>query len=325
MLMLVNSESERLRILCPEPSNFSSAGLAAAARIGELVAEPLSQELFCRSAGEFEVLLVRLQTRVPAEVIESSGRLRAIVSPTTGLDHIDLVSARQNHVEVVSLQGETAFLTGITSTAEHTWALLLALVRRLPAATIAVANGRWNQAEFRGRELKGKRIGIAGYGRLGRMVARYAQAFGMQILVYDPYVEAVEPGIIRVERFHDLLSRSDILTLHVPLNEQTHGMLGPQEIALLPEGAVLVNTSRGALVDESALLEALQSGKISAAGLDVLVGERDLTPSHPLVRYAGAHGNLLLTPHIGGACEEAIESADLFVLEKLRTALKEIQ
>ena len=186
------------------------------------------------------------------------GRLRAIVTATTGLDHIDLEYAQERGITVLSLRGETEFLQEVRATAEHTWALLLGLLRNIVPASIAARQGNWDRDRFRGQELNGKRLGIVGLGRLGQKVARYGQVFGMAVGAFDPLVREWIDGVRREPTLTDLLKKSDILSLHVPLNTETQGMIGATELALLPAGAVLVNTSRGQLIDESALIKALK-------------------------------------------------------------------
>ena len=308
-----------MRILCPEPENYSTSGLALAGRLGNLDARTLPQPQFEALALEYDVLMVRLQHRISGDLIKACPRLRAILSPTTGLDHIDLGVADARGVRIFSLKGEVLFLTSISSTAEHTFALLLALVRRMVPSVEAVKEGRWEQAPFRGHNLQGATLGILGYGRIGTMVAEYGQAFGMRVLAYDPYVDRYPAHVTRVPSLDTLLRESNVLSVHVPLEPATRGMIGARELRLLPRGALLINTARGAVVDEGALLHALSDGHLGGAGLDVLEGEPEIGPAgRALIAWAATHDTLLITPHLGGATEEAVEKTDLFVLEKFR-------
>lgn len=308
---------EPLRILCAEPQNYSERGLAAVAQLAQLDSETLSQAEFAARAPEYDGLMVRLKLRVTGEVIEACPRLRVIMSPTTGLDHIALDAARAREIEVLSLAGEGEHLHTVSSTAEHTWALLLSLVRRIPWAFQAVRRNEWSQDRFRGHELSGKTLGIVGYGRLGKMVGQYGLAFQMRVLAYDPCGEVTAEGVRRVRTLEELLSASDVLSVHVPLQKSTVGLIGSTEIGLLPKGAVVINTSRGLIVEEDALLSALKGGRLAGAAVDVLTDEpRVPEGAHPMVAYARDHDNLLISPHIGGASEEAIESTDLFVVGK---------
>jgi D-3-phosphoglycerate dehydrogenase len=261
--------------------------------------------------------------QVDREILDAGSNLKAIVSATTGLDHIDLAYAEQRGIEVLSLRGESEFLRSVPATAEHTWALLLALMRRLPWAFHSVLHGEWNRDAFRGHDLCSRRLGIVGLGRIGQKVARYGHAFEMQVRAYDPGLIAAIPGVLMCATLSDLLRQSDVLSLHVPLNPQTEKLIGAPELALLPSGAVIVNTARGAVLDETALLEALDSGKLAGAALDVLTHERvqHSGTSERLRAYARTHDRLLITPHVGGATAESMCCTELFMAEKLKRFL----
>ena len=245
-----------------------------------------------------------------------------MVSATTGLDHIDLKAAAAREVAILSLRGETAFLNTVTATAEHAWGLLLAVARRVPAAHEAVRAGRWDRDGLRGHELHGRRLGIVGLGRLGRMVARYGTAFGMAVAATDPDGRDWPRDVERITRLDTLLAQSDVLSLHAPLRAETAGMIDAAALARLPRGAVLINTARGALVDERALADALTTGHLAGAGIDVIDDERGRGPRlSPLVAYARAHDNMVITPHIGGATVESMAKTELFLARKLAAML----
>lgn len=312
-----------LRLLCGEPENYSVRGLETAASLGRLRAETLSQEDFEREAVTSNILLVRLRLRIPADLVEAASDLRAVVTPTTGLNHVAMDALRDRGIPVFHLRGETEFLETITSTAEFTFGLLLALMRKLPAAVASVKEGKWVQRPFRGRELKGKRLGVLGYGRLGRMVAQYGHAFGMEVLAFDPALRDPAPYVVPCLSMDDLLGRCDVLSVHVPLNDKTLGLLGRRELDAMRPGAVVVNTSRGEVVDETALLDAVACGRVAGYATDVLANEHGMDPAgHPLIAWAMEHDNVIITPHIGGAAEEAIEQTDLFVLDRLKRLLQ---
>jgi D-3-phosphoglycerate dehydrogenase len=314
--------TDRVRILNLEPENYSAEALAVLQLLGEVEGGPLRREELLDCIGQYDVLIVRLAHQIDRAVLDRAGRLRAIVSATTGLDHIDVDYAASKGIAVLSLRGETDFLRRIPATAEHTWALLLALVRRIPAAHASVLAGEWQRDRFRGADLAGKTLGLLGLGRIGEKVAGYAQAFGMQVLACDPYRRGWIPGVERLADQAELLRRSQILSVHVPLNAETEGLIGAAELALLPVGALLVNTSRGQVLDEAALLAALESGHLGGAALDVLADERQANlVESPLVRYARTHDNLILTPHIGGATRESMAATEIFMAHKLRAFL----
>lgn len=313
-----------IRILNIEPDGYSEEARAILKRLGEVVEKPLTRADLLAILPEYHVLIVRLRQQIDREIIDAGYRLKAIVTATTGLDHVAVHYAAKKGVVVLSLQGETEFLRTVSATAEHTWALLLALLRRIPRASASVQKGEWDRDLFRGQELDGKRLGIVGLGRIGRKVARYGEAFGMDVSAYVPSVTEWVDGVARASTLPDLLGRSDVLTIHVPLTEGTSGLIGRAELSLLPAGSFLVNTSRGEVLDETALLEVLESGQLSGAALDVLCNERDerLRRQSPLIAYAREHDNLLITPHIGGATRESMARAELFMAQKLEKFLE---
>jgi D-3-phosphoglycerate dehydrogenase len=243
-------------------------------------------------------VIVRSGTRITADLLEQPGRLRAIVRAGVGVDNIDVGAATRRGIVVMNTPGGNT-----VSTAEHTWALLLALVRHVAAADRSVRQGKWERNRFIGRQLAGKTLGVVGLGRIGREVARRALAFDMQVLAYDPFLtaeRAAQLGIEAAPGLHQLLPRCDIVTLHVPLMEQTRHLIGARELALMKRGAFLINCARGGLVDETALVAALQSGQLAGAALDVFDQEPP-PPDHPLL----ALPNVVLTPHLGASTVEA--------------------
>ena len=308
-----------LTILVTESSGFSSAAAALLRRIGNLRLADLDRLGLMAAVQDADVLWVRLRHRIDAEVLAAALRLKIIVTPTTGLNHIDLNEARRRGIKILSLQGETEFLNNIRATAEHTVGLMLSLLRRVPAALAHVRKGHWDRDLFKGRELFDKTIGIIGYGRLGRIVGKYLRAFDAQILANDSHIDqkTLSSGIFATP-LDDLLQESDIVTLHVNLSDRTRNFFGKEQFSKMKPGAWFVNTARGELIDEMALLEALQSGRLAGAALDVLCGEQqDVMENHPLVAYAREHDNLLITPHIGGCTVESMEKTETFMATKL--------
>ncbi len=304
-----------IRILNVEPEGYADEARATLERLGEVVDAPLSRAELLAALPRYDVLIVRLRHRIDREIIACGERLRAIVSATTGLDHIAVEAAAARGIAVLSLRGETEFLRTISATAEHTWALLLALIRHLPPAAASVLDGEWNRDLFRGRELDGKRLGIIGLGRIGRKVARYGEAFGMQVAAFDPTDAEWMNGVERTTTLSELLSQSDALSVHIPLNANTKGLIGAHELSLLPPDAVLINTSRGETIDEAALLAALESNRLAGAALDVIADEREpeRRRQSPLLAYARTHDNLI----IGGATHESMARTEIFMAQKL--------
>jgi D-3-phosphoglycerate dehydrogenase len=240
-----------------------------------------------------------------------------VLSPTTGLDHIDFDAAKNHNVDIFHLKGQKKFLNSISGTAEHTIALMLALLRKIPSSFEAFKTGQWEQGSFRGREVSGKTLGIVGYGRLGKKVARIGLAFGMKIAVYDPYIDSFPKNTISYKSFFNLLPEIDILSIHVPLLVETKHLIGLREIELMKPGSILINTSRGDVVSTQALIKALQSGHLAGAALDVIDREHCIEKEgHPLIAFAKDNDNLLVTPHIGGSTYESVEKTDLFILKR---------
>lgn len=311
------------RILNLEPQDYSPVARAVLDRLGEVSDGPLTRsELMDRVSG-CNVLIVRLAHRIDREILDRAGQLRVVVSSTTGLDHIDTEYAASKGIAILSLRGEVEFLRSIPATAEHTWALLLALVRNLPAAVQSVRAGEWDRDRFKGHELAGKQLGILGLGRIGEMVARYGLAFGMRVSAYDPFRQGWMERVERASSQANLFGRSEVLSIHVPLNEQTVRLVGEAELVRLPAGALLVNTARGQMIDESALLQALESGRLAGAALDVLAEEtRGQLKSSLLLAYARSHANLIITPHLGGATVESMAATEVFMANKLKEFLE---
>ena len=308
-----------MRILVSESVGFSARAAELISQAGELVLADLDRRGLLSAVKETDILWVRLRHRIDAEIIAAAPKLKVIVTPTTGLNHIDMVEAERRGIRVLSLRSEAEFLQDVRATAEHTLALILALLRNVPAALTHVRDGGWNRNLFKGRELYGKTVGVVGYGRLGKIVARYLKAFDTRVLASDPTVDlgSAEPGITIVP-LSKLLQEVDFVTLHVNLCDETWRFFGREQFAAMKEGAWFINTSRGELVDESALIDALRSGRLAGAALDVLC-EEDYhgMGNHALVNYAREFDNLIITPHIGGCTAESMEKTEMFLAEKL--------
>ena len=310
---------KRPKILVTESSGFSSEAAALLRKHGDLVLADLTRAGLLSEVGEADVLWIRLRHRIDVEILAAAPRLTMIITPTTGLNHIDLAEAERRGIKILSLQGETQFLNDVRATAEHTIALTLSLLRRVPSAVEDVKKGSWDRDRFKGRELFGKTIGVIGYGRLGRIVAKYFSAFDTRILVSEPHLDLLSIGSdIAVLGIDELLQQSDIVTLHVNLSDRTRYFFGKEQFSKMKASAWFINTARGELIDETALLDALRSGHLAGAALDVLQNEQyNDMGLHPLVGYAREHENLLITPHIGGCTVESMDKTEVFMAQKL--------
>jgi D-3-phosphoglycerate dehydrogenase len=311
--------SKSYRILNVEPSGYSAEARALIMELGTVAEKEMSRSELLSELGSYDVLIVRLSHQIDRKLIEAGRSLLAIVTATTSLDHIDVDYAQVHGIAILSLQGETKFLQSINATAEHTWALLLALVRRIIPASLDAGIGNWNRDAFKGHELCGKHLGLVGLGRIGKKVADYGQAFGMDVGAYDPFTREWKEGVWRASALPELLKWSDVLSLHVPLNSETRGLIGKDELALIPQNAVIINTSRGQLIDEKTLVEALENGRMAGGALDVIAHERDaeLRRKSRLLSYAKTHDNLIITPHLGGATHESMAKTEIFMARKL--------
>lgn len=265
---------------------------------------------------EIQGMIIRFGQRWTEEVFDRFPNLRFLGVPATGTDHIDLEAAAQREIQVHSLLGLPG-LDRITATPELAFGLMIALLRHLPAATQSVEEGQWNRDLFFGRQLAGKKVGIIGLGRTGSAFAKRAEAFDMSVSYYDPYVD--QKPYPRHPSLEDLATASDIISLHVVLKPETKGLLGPSFFEALHGDCWLINTSRGDLVDEQALLRALKEGRLTGAALDVIQQEPEKGHplSSPVVEYARQSSNCILTPHIGGATAESIHQAEDILVEDI--------
>lgn len=319
--------SRSFDILVAESRDFSPAAAQRIQAAGRVRFADLDYAGLLGAVGGAHVLWVRLRHFLGAEVFEAAPRLQVVVTATTGLNHIDLAEAERRGVRVLSLKGEADFLREIRATAELTIGLMLSVYRRIPAASRHALTERWDRDAFRGRELYGKTVGLVGYGRLGRIVGRYLVALGARVLATDPLADQMEfeAGVeaVSLER---LLAGSDIVSLHASYDKGNRRFFNRDCFERMQPGAVFVNTARGELVDEAALLAALRAGRLSAAALDVLDGEQALdVATHPLVRYAAENANLLITPHIGGSTVESLAKVEEYMAERLMEFLAETQ
>ena len=312
------------RILISEPSGYSVEAMNIYNSLGDVQLGPFSCADLRKRIEDIHVVVIRLGHKIDDALINRGRNLQVIVSPTTGLDHIDLGAAQRRNVEVISLKGETEFLRGIPATAELSWGLLLAATRKIPAASQSASAGVWEREKFIGHDLKGKNLGIIGLGRIGEMVARYGLAFGMNVTAFDPFRENWVQGVQRSESLISMLEVSDAIMVHIPLNPETINLIGITEFQAMKPGCVFINTSRGGIIDESELIQAMEGGRISAAALDVIQAEayREKLVSSPLVDYAKTHSNLILTPHIGGATVESMHATELFLAKKLQAFIQ---
>lgn len=312
-----------------EPKGYSPEAIRILKKLGLVISweDARKKPVLMKRAT---VLAVKLGMKISARVMGALPNLKVIGTSTTGLNHIDMAEAARRGIEVVSLRGEVKFLRTIFPTAEETIGLMIMLMRNLAAGFDAVRAGRWDKAKFYGYELAGKTLGIVGFGRLGSIVARFARTFGMTVIAYDPYVSSrvMAQGGVKKVSLDDVFLRADVVSVHVLLTDATYGLIGRRHFGLMKPTAYYINTARGELNDEPAILEALRRGRIAGAALDVLANE-DPTgghiPSHPLVRYARAHKNLIIVPHLGGATFESMAKTEELIAEKVKRFVQRLE
>jgi D-3-phosphoglycerate dehydrogenase len=263
--------------------------------------------------SRYDAIVIRSATKLTADVIERAERLKVIGRAGVGIDNVDVDAATRRGIVVANAPEST-----VVSAAEHTIGLLVALSRNIPQAHAALKQGRWERKTYGGVELADKTLGVLGFGRIGQQVARRAAGLGMRVVAYDPFVAPDrfrELGVERLDRAEDVYSTADFLTLHLPLTDETRRSVAADAFAQMKDGVRLVNAARGELVDEEALLEALRSGKVGGAALDVFSAE---PYSGPLLEL----DNVVATPHLAASTEEAQDRAGVIIAEQVAAALE---
>ncbi len=275
------------------------------------ISTDMDHEELIEKVPDYNAMVVRSATKVRKDVLDAAKKLKLIVRAGVGLDNIDLKYAAKKGIKVENTPEAPS-----NAAAELTLGLIISWARKLPQADKSLKNGEWAKSELLGKELQGKTLGIIGTGRIGTRAAKKASAFGMNLLGYDPEKNEnfKEIGGKYVD-FDEVLEESDYVSLHVPLNESTRHLIGEEELEIMNENSVLINTARGAVVDEEALIEALEKDKISGACLDVY--ENDPIEDGRLLKMS----NVLLAPHIGANTEEAQRAAGVMSAKKIKEIL----
>jgi D-3-phosphoglycerate dehydrogenase len=313
-----------MKILHLESNHYSSYSLLKLREGNEIVECPfIDQQAYTQllHLNSFDIIFTRIGLYTGISEFDLQPKLKFLVTATTGLNHIDILAAKERNIEIISLRGETEFLSSITSTAEHTWALLLCLVRQLVPVFENVVFGKWERTPFPLHQLSGMTLGIIGYGRLGKIIANYATAFGMYVIYYDNQSIAEINREHRYSSFNDVLMQSDIVVLMASWCDENNDMFDCEQFSLMKENSYFINTARGEMVNESALLQSLKSNHLAGAALDVLAGDSiwgEVIPENqPLVAFSKENpGKLIITSHIGGFAKEAIEKTRDFITDK---------
>ncbi len=269
----------------------------------------ISKEELKEIIGDFDKLIVRSATKVTAEIIECGTKLKLIGRAGAGVDNIDLEAATRNGIIVMNTPGGNT-----VSAAEHTCAMMLSAARRIPQATADLKQGNWNKTKFSGVELEGKTLSIIGLGKIGREVASRMQAFGMKTIAYDPMIPDEYAAKLNIELLplHENFIRADFITIHSSLNESTRNLVSKETLDLMKRGVIIVNCARGGIINEADLAEAIVSGKVSTAALDVFETE-PVKPDNPLLQLE----QVIVTPHIAASTSEAQEKVAIQIAEQI--------
>ncbi|MBI4682467.1 MAG: phosphoglycerate dehydrogenase [Nitrospirae bacterium] len=261
-----------------------------------------------KDIGKYDALIVRSATKATADIISAARKLKVIGRAGSGLDNVDKIAATKQGIVVMNTPGGNTI-----TTAEHTVALLLSMARKIPQATASMKQGKWEKKKFMGVELYNKTLGIIGLGNIGSHVAKMAQGMGMKVITYDPYLSEEKAKTLGVEivNLNELFKEADFITNHIPLTNETRGLISEKSIAKMKKGVMIINASRGGVVDEKALYDALKSGKVAAAALDVF--EKEPPAESPLFEL----DNFICTPHLGASTEDAQENVAIAVSNQI--------
>jgi len=303
------------KVLVADPVSQSGVDeLSAGGTLEVVVKTGLPEAEIIKIIPEFSALVVRSQTKVTAAVLEAATNLKVVGRAGVGVDNVDVDAATRRGVIVMNTPGGNTI-----STAEHAFSLLVSIARNIPQADASMKAGRWDRKKFEGVELYNKTFGILGMGRIGTELARRAMAFGMRVLAYDPYLSVSRARSLQVELMEDidtLLPQVDFISMHMPLTDETRHMLDARRLALCKKGVRIVNCARGGLVAEAALYDALKSGHVGAAALDVF--EVEPPPADFPLRELS---NIVFTPHLGASTAEAQENVGIEIAQAIRAAL----
>jgi D-3-phosphoglycerate dehydrogenase len=275
----------------------------------------LSEDELAEAIGKYDGLIIRSGSKVTAKVLENAKSLRAVGRAGIGVDNVDVPAASRRGIVVMNTPTGNA-----VTTAEHAISLLMSLARRIPQATASMRSGKWEKSKFQGTEIAAKTLGIVGLGNIGRIVANRAQGLKMNVVAFDPVTSSEKAASLGVElvSIDDLFARADCITVHAPLTPETKGLLGEAAFEKMKPGVLIVNAARGGIVDEDALVKAVESGRVAGAALDVFAKE-PLSPESPLLKV----DQIILTPHLGASTAEAQDRVAREIAEQVIAYLTE--
>lgn len=307
----------KMKILITDSENFSSKAIASLRNHFQVeLANINDREELILKIADFDIIFIRLGFKIDEKIIQTAKKLKYILTATTGLDHIDVKYLESTGGKIISLKGETEFLETIPSTAEHTWALLLSLIKKIPASFQHVKKGEWDRNLFVNTNLKEKKIGILGLGRVGKQVAKFAEAFEMEVGFYDIVPIKSEFKIFKTPE--ELFNWADIVSIHIPYTKENENFINKELLSHINKQSMMINTSRGGVWEEKEVAILIENGKLNGVATDVLDNElnMDTISLNPLVLLARQNYNVIITPHIAGATKESMERTEEFIVDK---------
>lgn len=308
--------NQDLRILCMVDLSGAPEVLEELKRVARVDYLPSDKKVLLENIHKYDAFWGHTELKIDKTVLDTAKKLKVINTASTGTDHIDKKEAAKRGIDVLSITRDYGLLDSFTATAECAWVLAMASLRHLRSASKHVLEGKWQGQQFVGRQLFDLTYGVLGVGRLGKMTCRFAKAFCKRTIGCDLKPFDVE-GVQRVS-FDELLAQSDVISIHIHMLDRNYHLFNKSVFDRMKDGSVLINTSRGDIIDEAALIDALDSGKLSAFGADVVSNEwREDMRESPLIQYAQTHENVLITPHIGGVTEFSLWGAREFSARKL--------
>lgn len=306
-----------LKIRIAEAQNFSQEVIEHLRKYAQVDVVPCQQSDLKGIFQEYDVFWFRLGFRIRADLLDADTRCKIVATPVTGIDHIDEKACAAHGVKIICLRGEREFLKEVRATAEMTIALTFAVMRNMMDAEQDVKKGNWRRDLFRGYEVYKKTVGIIGLGRLGAITAEYFKALGAKVIGYDVKLDNVPDFVTIEDSIEDVIKKADIISIHVKYDETTHHLINEAIFEHFTNKKWLINTSRGGIVDESAMLKAFEEERIAGAGLDVVQDEHLFNEKNELMKYAQTHRNLVIVPHIGGNTYESFEKTEWFIAKKI--------
>lgn len=308
-----------MNILISESDDYNPKALEVYRRLGNVTARNCNRETLIKLIPDVNILVIRLGILIDKEILNTAKNLQVIISPTTGLNHIDVLTAKQRNIKIINLSGNESFMKTIPATAELTWGLILCLTRNIPAAIEHTKNGYWQRDFFKGVDCAGKSIGIIGFGRIGKILSNYAHAFNMNVYAYDTNIKCCSSNV-SFSPLSDVLKNSDIVTVHIPGTSDNDHYIDRSFFSMMKYNSYFINTSRGNVVNENDLLHYLENGHIRGAAIDVLTDEittdKTWLETNQLIKYSRTHNNLLITPHIGGCTIDSMHATEYYVAQK---------